>query len=281
MGLKLMYITNDPEVAKIAEVSGVDRIFVDMEYIGKADRQGGMDTVQSHHTIEDIQVIRKVVQKADLFVRVNPIHDATVEYSSSAEEIEKSIQAGADILMLPYFKTVKEVQRFIELVDGRAKTSLLLETPEAVEVIDDILKIKGIDEIHIGLNDLSLGYGMKFMFEPLVDGTVEKLCLKFKLSGIPYGFGGIAALGTGTLPAENILIEHYRMGSTCVILSRSFCNTSKITNLDEIQNIFNEGVKAIREKEQEVEPIVQYFRENEQLVREKVKLISDRISYRE
>lgn len=52
MALKLMYITNNPKVAKIAEEAGVDRIFVDMEYIGKAKRQGGMDTVQSHHTVE-------------------------------------------------------------------------------------------------------------------------------------------------------------------------------------------------------------------------------------
>ena len=35
MPLKLMYITNDPSVAKIAESAGVDRIFVDMEYIMK------------------------------------------------------------------------------------------------------------------------------------------------------------------------------------------------------------------------------------------------------
>lgn len=41
MSLKLMYITNRPEVAVIAEQYGVDRIFVDMEYIGKADRQKG------------------------------------------------------------------------------------------------------------------------------------------------------------------------------------------------------------------------------------------------
>lgn len=40
-----MYITNRPEVAHIAELSGVDRIFVDLETIGKQERQGGMDTV--------------------------------------------------------------------------------------------------------------------------------------------------------------------------------------------------------------------------------------------
>ena len=45
MSLKLMYITNRPDIAQIAETAGVDRILVDMEYIGKADRQGELDTV--------------------------------------------------------------------------------------------------------------------------------------------------------------------------------------------------------------------------------------------
>ena len=52
--LKLFYITKDPAVARIAQAAGVDRIFVDMEYIGKAQRQGGMDTVQNLHTVEDV-----------------------------------------------------------------------------------------------------------------------------------------------------------------------------------------------------------------------------------
>ena len=224
--LNLMYITNDPAVARIAEANGVDRIWVDMEFIGKASRQGGMDTVQLHHTIDDIRAIRAAVSKSEVLVRVNPIHEATADYGDSAWEIPAAVDAGADVVMLPFFKTVDEVQTFLELVNGRAKTMLLVETPEAVEIIDDILALDGIDEIHIGLNDLSLGYGLKFMFELLTDGTVERLCRKFRARGIPYGFGGIAALGKGMLPAERVIREHYRLGSTRAILSRSFCNTS-------------------------------------------------------
>lgn len=41
MAMKLMYITNRPDVAKIAESVGVDRIFVDMEYIGKRNVKAG------------------------------------------------------------------------------------------------------------------------------------------------------------------------------------------------------------------------------------------------
>ena len=61
MALKLMYITKRPDVALIAEHAGVDRIFIDMEYIGKELRQGGLDSVKNHHTVEDVRNIRKVL----------------------------------------------------------------------------------------------------------------------------------------------------------------------------------------------------------------------------
>jgi len=134
--------------------------------------------------------------------------------------------------MLPFFKTKEEVNKFIGHVNGRAKAMLLVETPEAVRNIDSILGESGIDYIHIGLNDLHLGYRMKFMF-------------------VPYGFGGIARLGTGLLPAENILAEHYRLGSSMVILSRSFCK-KEFANLDSINQTFKDGIADIRKYEAEL-----------------------------
>ncbi len=277
MSLKLMYITNRPDVAKIAESAGVDRIFVDMEYIGKSDRQGGMDTVQSHHSIEDIRNIKNALTTAQVMVRVNPIHEASADYCSSKEEIDSAINAGADILMLPYFKTAAEVREFVRLTAGRAKTLPLVETREAAECIDEILEIDGIDEIYVGLNDLSLSMGKGFMFELLSDGTVEALCSKFKQKSVPFGFGGIAALGKGMLPAEYVIREHYRLGSTCVILSRSFCNTELIADTTEIEKIFTSGVSAIRQLEAECKKQDDnYFLENQKEVAKKIKLISQK-----
>ncbi len=278
MPLKLMYITNRTDIAQIAESAGVDRIFIDMEYIGKNLRQGGMDTVQSHHTVEDIARVRAAVTTAELMVRINPIHNASEEYDSTEDEVDAAIAAGADILMLPYFKTAEEVRRFIRAVRGRVKTLLLLETAEGVEHIDEILAIPGIDEMFIGLNDLSLSYGMRFMFQLLADGTVERLCAKFKARGLPYGFGGIAALGTGALPAEQVIKEHYRLGSTCVILSRSFCNVSNMKHMGEICSTFMNGVRAIRQLEEECESHTRFFRDNALSVRDKVKQINDHIA---
>lgn len=279
--IKLMYITNNAEIAKIVEDAGVERIFVDMEYIGKGERQGGMNTVQNHHTVEDLKKIREVIKKAEIIVRCNPIHTKTPYYESSKEEIDAIIANGADLIMLPYFKTAEEVKQFVEIVGGRIKTVPLLETPEAVSVIDDILEIEGIDEIFIGLNDLSLGYGMKFMFEPLADGTVDMLCKKFREKGLPYGFGGIASLGKGLLHSENVIEEHYRLGSTCAILSRSFCNVNEIQSLDEVKIIFAEGLEKIRNFEKKCEAGEFDFASNKEFVKRKVEEIEKEIEKKE
>lgn len=252
MALQLMFVTNRVDVAQAAQSAGVDRIFVDMEYIGKSDRQGGMDTVQNMHTLDDVRALRKVLTKSTLHVRCNPIHDATTDYPSTEEEIDSIIEAGADVIMLPFFQNAEQVSRFIKAVGGRVKTNLLVETPESAENIDEILEVEGIDEIHIGLNDLHLGYGMTFMFELVADGTVEKLCNKIKKKNISYGFGGVARVGTGTLPAECILGEHYRLGSERVILSRAFCDVTKETGFEVVKEKFNTGVRDIRDFEKKL-----------------------------
>lgn len=247
-----MYITNRPDIAQIAQEAGVDRVFVDMEYIGKQDRQGGMNTVQSHHTTEDVKKLRNVLSKTKILVRCNPIHDSTADYDSTESEVNRAVSSGADILMLPFFRTPEEVSRFVRSVNARTRVCLLVETPQAVENLDRILSVGGIDEIHIGLNDLHLGYHMKFMFELLADGTVDRLCDKIRRAGISFGFGGVARVGTGALPAEYILGEHYRLGSDRVILSRAFCNLNQENDISVIREKMKNGVADIRAYEKKL-----------------------------
>lgn len=272
MVLKLMYITNQEKIAKIAENSGVDWIFVDMEINGKNQRQGHLDTVISRHSMDDVKKIKKVLTKSKLIVRVNPL------YEGSKNEIDRVIKDGADILMLPFFKNKNEVEKFVKYVNRRAKVCLLCETAEVVKNIDSILTVDGIDYIHIGLNDLHLSLKMKFIFEPLANGTVELLCNKFADRGIPYGFGGIAKLGRGILPAENIIIEHYRLGSSMSILSRSFCNTEKITDVKQIEESFKIGVNEIRDFEKcLIFKEKSFFERNQEFVKDKVEKIVNSI----
>ncbi len=243
MPLALMYITNNPEIALIAEENGVDRVWIDLETLGKEERQKNMNTVKSRHTIEDVKNLRRVLKTAELLVRINPWNE------NSVKEIEDVISAGADRIMLPMWKTKEEVDLFLKAVNRRTKTTVLLETKEGAECIDDVLENPLIDELHIGLNDLHLSQGLTFMFELLSNGTVETLCKKCKEKGISYGFGGIARIGEGTLPAERIVMEHYHLGSTRAILSRSFCNAEEIGDIGEIKEVFSKNMKNLREYE--------------------------------
>lgn len=260
--LKLMYITNDPAVAKIAADAGVDRIFIDMEVLGKAERQGGMDTVQSHHVPEDIAKVRAAVGSGtEIMARVDPLNP------DSQAKIDASIKNGADVIMLPMWRTEDDLRRLVSMVGGRAKLMPLLETDTAAEDLPEAVKVPGIDQMLIGLNDLHLCYHQQFMFQLLADGTVDRLCAMLRGANIPYGFGGVGRPGSGALPAEYIIGEHYRLGSEYVILSRSFCNTGKITDLGEIRRIFAEGVADIRRVERDCAAWTQeQFEENHRRV---------------
>lgn len=212
----LMILTDTPEAAKTAQEAGVDRVFYDLEYVGKAERQHGRNTVLSQNDIENLPAIRKVVTTSQLLVRTNPIHAYT------AMEVEKAITYGADILMLPMVMDHHDVETYVKLVDGRAKVCIMIETAAAMARLDKILAVPGVDELFIGLNDLHISMGLTFMFELLSDGLVEYIANKCNKAGVPFGFGGIARIGEGMLPSDNILGEHVRLGSTSVILSRTF-----------------------------------------------------------
>ncbi len=212
----LMILCDDASSALIAQNAGVDRVFYDLEYVGKAERQSGRNTVLSHNDINGIPSIRSIISSSELLVRTNPIH------AYSRAEIEKAIEYGADVLMLPMVMDHHDVEQYIKMVAGRAKVCIMIETAAALARLDNILEVQGVDEIYIGLNDLHISMGLTFMFELLSGGIVEYIADKCNKAHMPFGFGGIARIGEGLLPADYILGEHVRLGSSSVILSRTF-----------------------------------------------------------
>lgn len=278
MSLKLMYITNQLEIALIAEKYGVDRIWVDLETDGKEERQKERDSVKSNHTVNDIKNIAPLLTTSEMLVRINPWSN------KSAREIDEVIEAGADIIMLPMWNTVEEVKNFIYAVNGRCKTILLLETKEADKCLDEVLDLRSknscfFDEVHIGLNDLHISYGLTFMFELLTNGTIERLCKKLSISKIPYGFGGIAKIGSGAVPAEKIITEHYRLGSTRAILSRSFCNGVDLRDIDKVDVAFGHNMKELRKYERSIEKFDRsMFEENKRILEENVRDVIQKLN---
>lgn len=257
--MELLYITNKAEEYKEIDKAGVDIVFIDLERLGKVERQGHLDTVISNHTIEDIKKIKLIKNRTKILVRIDPMNINT------KFQIDEVIQAGADIIMLPMFTSKKEVEKFINYVNRRVKTCLLLETSQALCRIDEILEIEGIDMIHIGLNDLHLSLKLDFMFECLSDGIVEYLVNKIKRKGLKFGIGGIAKIGEGELTADIILKEHIRLGSEMVILSRSFKKN--------IENLSFEVEKLRKTIDENKKLSINELEKNKMILKEKVKEI--------
>ncbi len=214
----LTLFTNNPLLAERADRAGVDRIGLDLERIGKDERQGKLATWISDHEEAELAAVRARLTHAKLFVRTNPVH------SGSRSEIQRLIEAGAEVLMLPMFTTVEEVSDFVNCIAGRARSILLLETADAARAVQAIVRHGGFDEIHIGLNDLHLSFGLNNHFELLVSELMESLCRSLHTAGIRYGFGGIGRAGDNDLPipADLIYAQYPRLNGSGALISRAF-----------------------------------------------------------
>lgn len=236
--INLFYITNNIIEAQIVDDLDIDWIFIDLEIIGKKERQLGRDAVFSNHSLSDVHKIKIKINNTKILVRCNPIgiwsKDEFDEINSRGSEI--------DMVMLPYFKTIEEVKVFIDLIDtSKIKPALLVETIDAINNLDEILKIFPFSYIHIGLNDLNIERGTISMFEPYVDGLIKKIssiCIK---NNQIFGIGGIGKIAADMSPSpKHLLNEHIRLNSKGVILSRSFkgsfCEETKDIFKKELSN---------------------------------------------
>ena len=167
------------------------------------------------------------MQRSKLMVRVNPL------YPGSAAEVNAVLGQGADLLMLPMFTRAQELRDFCALVAGRRPVVALLETAQALACLPDWVGTPGLHEVYVGLNDLHLSLGQRFMFEPLALGLLDDVALQVNTQGLRFGFGGIARLHEGLLPGADVLAEHVRLGSQAVILSRTFHRSDGSAALEE------------------------------------------------
>lgn len=223
--MKFLLIPDDADMVEACLAHGIDRVFIDLEVDGKSERQAGLNAHFSSHDLADVREARKQVpacSQTELMVRINPISPA------SPKEIDAVIGYGCDLIMLPMFHSARELRELSGLVGGRVGTVGLFETPAALGRLRTLLAAPDRpQEAHLGLNDLSLGLRVDFLMEPLAGGLVDHFCRECADAGVPYGFGGVGALGTGVVPAELILSEHVRLGSEAVILSRTFRDAAR------------------------------------------------------
>ena len=244
--INLFYITNNVIEAQIVDKLDIDWIFIDIEKVGKKDRQVGRNTVLSDHSISDVQKIRSVINNTKILLRCNPIG---IHSRKEIEEINKV--DGLDMVMLPFFKNATEVKIFLELLDtSKVEPALLIETTSAINNLNDILKLYPFKYVHIGLNDIHIERNSCFMFEPFIDGLLEETVSILNNNNIKFGIGGIGKIGSDLLPTPECLIkEHIRLKSSGVILSRSFKGNFNIMSKELFESELTQSVINFRNYE--------------------------------
>ena len=111
----------------------MDRIGLDLERIGKRERQPGTQLWLSDHEESRLPAIAAALRRANLFVRCNPPHAA------SNVEIERLLVAGAEVIMLPAFVCADDVRRALDAIAGRARLVPLVALPQAIGELEKLV----------------------------------------------------------------------------------------------------------------------------------------------
>jgi citrate lyase beta subunit len=144
---------------------GVDGLVVDFETRGKAERQSGFDTEINTHTMEDLRRV-KTELGAYVICRINPPGPLL------AREIEDVLHERADEILVPLIRSVDEAEEVVDLIKGRCKVALMVETAEATRIVEQLCRLP-IHRLYVGLNDLRISRASPSIFTPLIDGVLE------------------------------------------------------------------------------------------------------------
>ncbi|WP_009960086.1 aldolase/citrate lyase family protein [Verrucomicrobium spinosum] len=223
-GYTFTLLSRDPAWIAAADSAGVARIGIDIERLGKHERQRHIpDARISDHELSDLSQVVASIRHARPFIRLNPLHAET------QREIDTAIALGARAIMLPQFQCAAEAHRFVDWIDGRAEALLLLETAGAFLELKAVVSIPGVSELMVGLNDLSQSMGLCHPMQMAASPVLDDISRITREAGLAFGFGGVAAPGIEGLahlpvPADLLLARYACLGARSAWLARSFVN---------------------------------------------------------
>jgi hypothetical protein len=101
---------------------------------------------------------------------------------------------------------------------------LLVEHADALDRLAEMVEVEGVDEVHIGLNDLALSLGLANRWLALAGDLALEAGAIVRAAGLRFGLGGIGRAEDKGLPvpADLIYAEYARTGARAALLSRSF-----------------------------------------------------------
>jgi 4-hydroxy-2-oxoheptanedioate aldolase len=188
----------EPWLAEVAGKLGFDVIWFDMEH-----RAHGYEIV-------DRMSLACRATGADLMVRIRK-----TGYTSAM----RALEFGANGVMVPHCCSVKEAQRWVDwtrfppqgkrgfdgagadgdytltppleyLKERNEETFLVLqiEDREAIDCVDEIAAVEGVDLLFVGPADLSISYGVPMQRQhPLIQGALDKVANAAEKAGKWWG----------------------------------------------------------------------------------------------
>lgn len=216
--------------------AGVDKIIVDWEdasarhNIGTAQRELRL----RRESLEEVASVAKRRKGAEISVRVSN------ELTKMVPEIEVALACGVNEIWIPMIRSTEEVIHVLNLLNGRAKLCVMIETKEAL-LLGSELTALGVEKAFIGLLDLKIDLANKHIFQPLVDGTIDGFRSAFEGE---LGVAGITLPSHGKpVPQISLLAEMARLACEFGVGRNSFFNDIPEENmkfaLDEIHKAFD------------------------------------------
>ena len=126
--------------------------------------------------------------------------------------------------MLPMVATPGEAREFAAWSAARRPSSCSSRACEGVRRLPELVAIDGVDEVHIGLNDLALSLGVRNRWLALAGDLTVRAGSIVTGAGKRFGLGAVGRPGDRGLPVPVDLVyaEYPRTGATAALLSRSF-----------------------------------------------------------
>jgi hypothetical protein len=88
------------------------------------------------------------------------------------------------------------------------------------------VRVPGIDNVHIGLNDLTLSLKMSNRFAVMADPLMDRIAGAVLSAGIRFGVGGVGRVVTSDdtlpIPSDLIYAQYPRLRATAALISRAF-----------------------------------------------------------
>ena len=220
--LELVLFETDAVRAKAAHAQGISSFMFDVETRGKEQRQRTFDTDISVTSLDKLSTF--VAKSA-----IHPICRLDPWHSGIASDIEQAITGGASELIFPMVRTVGEVEHLLSLVGGRLPSGIMIETKEILDCVFDIGRMP-LSKVYVGLNDIMISRGRSNLFEPMVDGTVDKI--RSQIGSLRFGIAGATRVDAGSpLSFRLLLADLARLDVDFTFLRRSFRRDVKIDEI--------------------------------------------------